>query len=66
MTNADRHHDSTSHTQPKSARRSIGVRVPARMGDQLQALARRENNGVSAVVRRLLTEALDHHGDEAA
>jgi hypothetical protein len=37
------------------------------MDDQLKALARRENNGVSAVVRRLLTEALAHRdGNEAA
>jgi hypothetical protein len=36
----------------------IGVRVPAKLGDQLAAIAERENNGVSAVVRRLLAEAL--------
>ena len=57
----------TSCTEIRSAAaKSIGVRVPAHMGDQLEALARRENNGVSAVVRRLLTAALSEHGDEAA
>lgn len=55
----------------------IGIRVPAKMGDQLAAIADRENNGASAVVRRLLAEALQReeatrgerraaHGDEAA
>lgn len=50
----------TSHSQPESATKSIGIRVPVLLGKQLEALARRENNGVSAVVRRLLTAALSH------
>jgi hypothetical protein len=40
--------------------KQIGIKVPQRLGDQLVALARRESNGVSAVCRRLLTEALEH------
>jgi hypothetical protein len=36
------------------------------MGEQLDALARKENNGVSAVAQRLLTAALAEHGHEAA
>lgn len=47
--------------------KQIGIRVPARMSDQLEALARAENNSTSSVVRRLLTQALaDADGDEAA
>jgi hypothetical protein len=38
--------------------RQLGIRLPAHMGEQLEAMARRENNGISAVVRRLLTAAL--------
>ena len=37
----------------------IGVRVPVELGERLEALARRENNHVSAVTRRLLSAALD-------
>lgn len=39
--------------------RQIGIRVPAALGKRLEAQARRENNHVSAVTRRLLTAALD-------
>ena len=46
--------------------KQIGVRLPAHLNTKLEALARRENNGVSATVRRLLTAALARHGDEAA
>lgn len=48
------------------ARVQIGIRVPARISDQLKAIALAENNGVSAVVRRLLTAALAAHDHEAA
>jgi hypothetical protein len=45
----------------------IGIRVPAHLNDQLQAIAKRENNGKSAVCRRLLTSALKtSHDHEAA
>jgi predicted DNA-binding protein len=37
---------------------AIGVRVPKELGERLAAMASREGNGVSAVVRRLLTEGL--------
>jgi predicted DNA-binding protein len=46
----------------ESESKLIGIRVPAHMNDQLEALAKRENNGVSAVIRRLLTQALREHG----
>lgn len=46
--------------------RQLGIRVPIRLSDQLEALARRENNGVSAVCRRLLAAALATNGNEAA
>jgi len=36
----------------------LGIRVPTRLNDQLEAIAQREGNGVSAVVRRLLNDAL--------
>ena len=38
--------------------KQLGIRVPARLGDRLDALAAREHNSVSSVVRRLLTAAL--------
>jgi predicted HicB family RNase H-like nuclease len=38
--------------------KQLGVRVPTHINDQLEAIAKRESNGVSAVVRRLLTAAL--------
>lgn len=46
------------------ASRNIAIRVPKALGERLEALARRENNRVSAVTRRLLTAALDRE-DEA-
>lgn len=62
MANARTPRRQTDATYPvtTSTTRVIGVRLPARMTDQLEALARRENNGISAVVRRLLTAALSH------
>ncbi len=57
----------TTAPKPHTSLKQIGIRVPARMNDQLEAIAKRENNGVSAVVRRLLAAALaPAHGDEAA
>lgn len=38
--------------------KQIGIRIPPQMNDQLEALARRERNGVSSVIRRLLAAAL--------
>lgn len=38
--------------------KQLGVRLPADMTARLQSIARAEHNGVSAVVRRLLTVAL--------
>lgn len=49
-----------------AAAKHIGLRVPIQISDRLEAIARREHNGVSAVVRRLLTAALAANGDEAA
>lgn len=48
-----------------TATKQIGIRVPARLSDRLEAIARRESNNVSSVVRRLLTSALNDD-DEAA
>ena len=51
-------------TSPKTEIRSdaavkqIGIRVPTDLSDQLKAIARRERNGLSSVVRRLLVAAL--------
>ncbi len=42
----------------------IGTRIPAALNEQPEATAQRENNRVSAVIRRLLTAALDRE-DEA-
>lgn len=47
------------------ASKVIAVRVNTTLGDRLEAQARRENNHISAVTRRLLTAALDRE-DEAA
>lgn len=44
--------------EEQPTKKVLGVRVPAGLNDQLEAMARRENNGVSTIVRRLLTEAL--------
>jgi hypothetical protein len=44
----------TNHDAPVQ----IGLRVSRSLGEKLAAIAERENNGVSAVVRRLLAEAL--------
>lgn len=49
------------------AEKYIGIRVPAHLNDQLNAIAKRESNGKSAVCRRLLTLALaTSHDSEAA
>ena len=39
--------------------KQIGIRVPLSLERRLQAVARKENNHVSSVTRRLLTAALD-------
>lgn len=44
---------------PALADVSIGARIPAAIKARLEAAAERENNRVSAVLRRLLTDALD-------
>lgn len=63
----DRRTKSDALRLPTAPAKQIGIRVPARMSDQLEALARRENNSTSSIVRRLLTQALaDADGDEAA
>ena len=36
----------------------LGLSVPATLGDQIAAIAQREHNGKSAVIRRLLTDAV--------
>jgi hypothetical protein len=38
--------------------KSIAIRVDPRLNDQIEAIAKREHNGIAAVCRRLLTEAL--------
>ena len=52
--------------RPDKSDRHIGIRVPPELNDQLQAIARREHNGISAVCRRLLAAALAAGGNEAA
>jgi len=48
-------------------RRVYGIRFPDSLDRRLDSLAKREGNGVSAVVRRLVSEALAaHDGGEAA
>ena len=44
--------------------KQIAIRVPDSLGKRLQDIARRENNHVSSVTRRLLSSALDR--EEAA
>ena len=41
------------------ASKQLGLRVPASISKRLAAIARKENNRMSAVMRRLLTAALD-------
>jgi hypothetical protein len=50
-------------TTPPPSTRQLGIRVPARISDRLEALAASENNRISSVVRRLLTSALKQAGD---
>ncbi len=38
--------------------KQIGIRLPVRIAEKLEAMARRESNGVSAVCRRLLSSGL--------
>jgi hypothetical protein len=45
-------------TRPDPPTKQLGVRIPTELSLRLEAIARRENNGVSAVCRRLLTAAL--------
>ena len=40
------------------SQRYIGIKLPATLADRLLELARREHNNLSAVTRRLLSEAL--------
>lgn len=58
----DRSSASTPRQKPRrdvdADGKQIGIRVPARLNTQLETIAQREGNGVSAVVRRLLTDAL--------
>jgi predicted DNA-binding protein len=54
-----------SHAEPRPATKQIGIRLPVRLTDRLEAIARAESNQLSSVVRRLLTAALNS-GDEAA
>jgi metal-responsive CopG/Arc/MetJ family transcriptional regulator len=44
--------------------KQIGIKVPLRLSDRLEEIARRESNGISAVCRRLLTEALEREKTE--
>jgi len=56
----------TQKTPPKVSHKQLGVRVSVDMSDRLESIARSEHNGVSSVVRRLLTKALADHNNEAA
>ena len=42
----------------------VGLRLPAHLIEQIDAIARRESNGKSSVVRRLLTQALANEREE--
>lgn len=42
----------------------LAVRLPLALADELKTLAAREANGVSAVVRRLLSTALEREREE--
>ena len=53
----------TGTTHPPS--KQLGIRIPADLNTRLEAIAKREQNPVASVARRLLTAALAH-GDEAA
>lgn len=43
--------------------KQIALRVPITLGERLEAIARRENNHVSAVTRRLISAALDREDE---
>jgi metal-responsive CopG/Arc/MetJ family transcriptional regulator len=44
--------------ETKSSTTQIGVKLPAELRARLESVARRERNGLSAVARRLLSEAI--------
>lgn len=44
----------------------VGVKMPAALSRQIRAIAESENNTLSAVVRRLLTAAVQREGDIAS
>jgi hypothetical protein len=52
----------TSDEPAVTGSKQIGLRVPADLNQQLELIARRECNGVSAVCRRLIRQGLrDEH-----
>ena len=56
---------------PETTSKQIGLRLPADLNRQLEDLAQKENNGLSAVCRRLLSRGLreeqqTHPNGEAA
>lgn len=48
------------------AEKYVGLRIPSHLNDRLDAIARRENNGKSAVLRRLISRALATSPDDEA
>jgi predicted DNA-binding protein len=46
--------------------RQLGIRIPADLNTRLEAIAKREQNPVASVCRRLLTAALDAAPDKVA
>ena len=47
-----------SSALPERSVKQVGIRVPARVMAQLEMLAKRESNGVSAVCRRFIADGL--------
>jgi hypothetical protein len=46
--------------------KQIGIRLPADLNAKIEAIARREHNGVAAVCRRLLAAALAADNQDVA
>jgi hypothetical protein len=61
-----RHTPPDVDTRPDALHKQLGIRVPVQLSDQLEAIAKREHNGVAAVCRRLLASALASHEQDAA
>jgi predicted DNA-binding protein len=46
--------------------KQVGIKMPPALSQRIEAIAARENNGVSAVVRRILTAGIEREEASSA